>query len=117
MHITGTNGKTTTARMMTQLLCTVGLSVGSFTSPHLERVNERIIVPGRADRRRRSRRRCCATVALVERELGIDPSWFDVLTAAAYRWFADLAVDVAVVEVGLGGTLGRDELPRRPASR
>ena len=43
-------------------------------------------------------------VALVERELGLDPSYFEVVTGAALRWFADVAVDVAVVEVGLGGT-------------
>ena len=103
VHITGTNGKTSTARMITQLLGSVGLSVGSYTSPHLERVNERIAYQGEpisdADLDELLR-----TVAIVEGELDIHPSFFDVLTAAAYRWFADLAVDAAVVEVGLGGT-------------
>ena len=103
VHITGTNGKTSTARMVTQLLGSVGLSVGSYTSPHLERVNERIAYQGEpisdADLDELLR-----TVAIVEGELDIHPSFFDVLTAAAYRWFADLAVDAAVVEVGLGGT-------------
>jgi dihydrofolate synthase/folylpolyglutamate synthase len=103
LHLTGTNGKTSTARMATQFLVDLGLSVGSYTSPHLERVNERISHQGEpiADTELDG---LLKTVALVERELDIRPSYFEVLTAAAFRWFADLAVDVAVVEVGLGGT-------------
>ncbi|MGH8978000.1 MAG: bifunctional folylpolyglutamate synthase/dihydrofolate synthase [Acidimicrobiia bacterium] len=103
VHLTGTNGKTSTARMITQLLVDLGLSVGSYTSPHLERVNERISHQGEpiADSELDG---LLETVSLVERELDIRPSYFEVLTAAAFRWFADLAVDLAVVEVGLGGT-------------
>jgi dihydrofolate synthase/folylpolyglutamate synthase len=103
IHLTGTNGKTTTARMITQLLVTLGLSVGSYTSPHLERVNERISYQGEpiSDD---ALDELLRTVALVEGEIGIEPSYFEVLTGAAYSWFADLAVDVGVVEVGLGGT-------------
>jgi dihydrofolate synthase/folylpolyglutamate synthase len=103
IHLTGTNGKTSTTRMIAELLSTVGYSVGAFTSPHLERVNERIfsndgpITDEELDEQLR-------VVALVEREVGIDVSYFEVLTGAALRWFADIAVDVAVVEVGLGGT-------------
>ena len=103
IHLTGTNGKTTTTRMITELLATVGYSVGAYTSPHLQRVNERIvrndepITDDELDEQLR-------VVALVERELGLDPSYFEVVTGAALRWFADIAVDVAVVEVGLGGT-------------
>src|SRR4029079_9222879 len=97
------NGKTSTARMVTQLLAAVGLSVGSYTSPHLEHVNERIAYQGIpiADDELDDLLR---TVAVVEDALELHPSYFEVLTAAAYSWFADLAVDVAVVEVGLGGT-------------
>lgn len=103
VHLTGTNGKTSTARMITQLLVAGGQSVGSYTSPHLERVNERLCHQGEpiADVELDE---LLGVVALVERELRIQPSYFEVLTAAALRWFADLAVDVAVVEVGLGGT-------------
>jgi dihydrofolate synthase/folylpolyglutamate synthase len=103
LHITGTNGKTTTARIATALLATMGLSVGSYTSPHLERVNERITYNGEPisdddlDELLR-------VVALVEGALDDPPSYFDILTAAAYRWFADLAVHAAVIEVGVGGT-------------
>jgi len=103
VHLTGTNGKTSTARMVTELLGTVGLAVGSYTSPHLEHVNERIAYQGIpiADDELDDLLR---TVAVVEDALELHPSYFEVLTAAAYSWFADLAVDVAVVEVGLGGT-------------
>ena len=103
VHLTGTNGKTTATRMVTELLATVGLMVGSTTSPHLERVNERIMFNGEpigdADLDEQLR-----VIALVEREIGLDPSYFEVVLAAALRWFADIAVDVAVVEVGVGGT-------------
>jgi dihydrofolate synthase/folylpolyglutamate synthase len=103
VHLTGTNGKTSTARMVTELLGTVGLAVGSYTSPHLEHVNERMAYQGIpiADDELDDLLR---TVAVVEDALDLHPSYFEVLTAAAYSWFADLAVDVAVVEVGLGGT-------------
>jgi dihydrofolate synthase / folylpolyglutamate synthase len=103
IHLTGTNGKTTATRMISELLSTVGYSVGAFTSPHLERVNERIVWNGdpitdaELDEQLR-------VVALVEQELDIDPSYFEVVAGAALRWFADVAVDVAVLEVGLGGT-------------
>jgi dihydrofolate synthase / folylpolyglutamate synthase len=103
LHITGTNGKTTTVRVATALLATLGLSVGSYSSPHLESVNERIAYNGEPisdddlDELLR-------IVALVEPEMPEPPSYFEILTGAAYRWFADLAVHGAVVEVGVGGT-------------
>jgi dihydrofolate synthase / folylpolyglutamate synthase len=103
LHITGTNGKTTTVRVATALLATLGLSVGSYTSPHLERVNERITYNGEpiSDEELDELLRI---VALVEPEMAEPPSYFEILTAGAYRWFADLAVHGAVVEVGVGGT-------------
>jgi len=103
IHLTGTNGKTTTARMIGELLASVGYTTGGYTSPHLQRVNERIVrnnVPISDEELDEQLR----VVALVERELGLDPSYFEVLTGAALRWYADVAVDVAVLEVGLGGT-------------
>jgi dihydrofolate synthase/folylpolyglutamate synthase len=103
LHLTGTNGKTSTARMIAELLRGVGLRVGAFTSPHLERVNERVALDdepiGDAELDE-----LLYAVSLVERSVGVDPSHFEIMTAAAFRWFADEAVDVAVVEVGLGGT-------------
>jgi dihydrofolate synthase/folylpolyglutamate synthase len=106
IHVTGTNGKTSTSRAVTALLTTKGLSVGTYTSPHLERINERLSLNGTpiSD----------GELAQVLSDLaGLEPlvsgpsdqplSWFELLTAAALRWFADRAVDVMVIEVGIGG--------------
>ncbi len=103
IHITGTNGKTSTARMCISLLSALGLRVGGYTSPHLERVNERITLDGEpvADGDLDD---LLELVRLVEGHLDEPPSYFEILTAAALRHFADAAVDAAVVEVGLGGT-------------
>jgi dihydrofolate synthase/folylpolyglutamate synthase len=103
IHLTGTNGKTSVARIASALLVEAGASTGTYTSPHLERVNERMSWDGvpisdsvLADR--------LAQVALIEPHLPDIPSYFEILTGAALTWFADVAVEVAVVEVGLGGT-------------
>lgn len=104
IHLTGTNGKTSTARATTQLLMAKGLTVGTFTSPHLERINERISANGEpiSDD---DLAEVLTDLAALEALLGADTrlTWFELLTAAALRWFADRPVDVAVVEVGLGG--------------
>lgn len=102
IHVTGTNGKGSTAQMITQLLMANGLSVGTYTSPHLERINERMArnsEPIDDDEFAEQ----IAAVADLEALAGVRPSYFEATTAAAFRWFADLAVDVAVVEVGLLG--------------
>ena len=102
IHVTGTNGKGSTARMITALLAAHGLSVGTYTSPDLARVNERISRNGvpidDADLTE-----VVAAVAVLEEASGIVPSRFEILTLAALRWFVDTAVDAAVVEVGMGG--------------
>ncbi len=102
IHITGTNGKGSVARMCTELLRASGLSVGTFTSPHLERINERIAWDGEpiSDDDLAA---AISTVAAVEEVAGVTPSYFEILTAAAFVHFADVAVDVAVVEVGMLG--------------
>ena len=102
VHITGTNGKGSTARTVTALLAAAGLSVGTYTSPDLERVNERLAWNGEPISDGAFAEVLEAVMAL-EELTGDRPSRFELLTAAAYRWFADLAVDVGVVEVGLGG--------------
>ena len=102
VHITGTNGKTSVARMTARILGAAGLRVGTFTSPHLERLEERVAVDGEPIAGPDLDEMLYA-VSLVERATGVDPSHFEIMVAAAYRWFADAAVDVAVVEVGLGG--------------
>jgi dihydrofolate synthase/folylpolyglutamate synthase len=103
IHITGTNGKTSTSRAVTALLMARGLSVGTFTSPHLERINERLSYNGEpiSDAELAEVLSDLATIEpLVD---GVRFTWFELLTAAALRWFADRPVDVVVLEVGLGG--------------
>ncbi len=102
VHITGTNGKTSTARIVSALLEASGLTVGLYTSPDLESVHERLarnsepIGSEDFDQVLSRLRNCSSTME-------DPPSRFELLTAAAFSWFADVAVDVAVVEVGLGG--------------
>jgi dihydrofolate synthase/folylpolyglutamate synthase len=102
IHITGTNGKGSVARMVTALLVESGLSVGTYTSPHLERLNERLAWNGEpiGDD---ALAQVISGLAGRESMLGITPSWFELMTAAALDWFAEVAVDVAVIEVGLLG--------------
>ena len=103
VHLTGTNGKGSTARLLTSLLGSRGLKVGTYTSPHLERINERLTADGEPipdD----ELAEVLAAVAGLEPLMERPPTWFEIVTAAAFRWFADVAVDVAVIEVGLGGT-------------
>jgi dihydrofolate synthase / folylpolyglutamate synthase len=103
IHITGTNGKGSTAAMATSLLAARGLSVGTYTSPNLSRVNERLCRNGEPIDDE-SFTDLLDTLSRVEGLMDEPPTRFELLTAAALTWFADEAVDVAVVEVGLGGT-------------
>ncbi len=102
IHVTGTNGKGSTVAIATELLEAVGLTVGAFTSPDLAVINERITRNGEPIRDSELIE-VLASLAALERMLPSKPTRFDLLTAAAFRWFADVAVDVAVIEVGLGG--------------
>ncbi|MBV8691038.1 MAG: bifunctional folylpolyglutamate synthase/dihydrofolate synthase [Actinobacteria bacterium] len=104
LHLTGTNGKTTTARMLSALLAAKGLSVGTLTSPYLERLNEEMAWNGEpiSDG---AFVELIEVLADIEPVLGAElrPNYFELITAGAYRWFADIAVDAVVAEVGLGG--------------
>ena len=102
IHVTGTNGKGSTSRLITALLGAHGLTVGTYASPHLESITERI-------------RRNADTIseedfgdilgeiAALEPMFPDRPSYFDLLTAAAFAWFAREAVEVMVLEVGMLG--------------
>jgi len=133
IHITGTNGKTSTARILTSLLMAKGLRVGTFTSPHLVAINERIAADG-APIDDESLRSLLSSLSDLEPLVGsilarpsaegseagpsgpgmgapgagmgapaVRLTWFELLAAAAFMWFADRPVDVVVLEVGMGG--------------
>ena len=109
IHLTGTNGKGSTAAMIESLLRADGLRTGRFTSPHVMSVTERIAIDGEPitdERFDEVWRELEPYVALVDqREIdGVRMTFFEIITAMAYATFADAPVDVAVVEVGLGGT-------------
>jgi dihydrofolate synthase / folylpolyglutamate synthase len=108
IHITGTNGKTSTARMIDSLLRARGLRTGRFTSPHLVSIRERICVDGAAvtpERFVEAYEEILPFVALVDDRHPVAMSFFEVLTGMAFAIFADTPVDVMVLEVGVGGRL------------
>ena len=106
IHITGTNGKTSTARIASSMMAATGLTVGTYTSPHLQSVRERLSLNGDPiseetfgemfDHLR-------PYITLVEGRLGEKLSYFEILTALYFLWASEAPVDVSVVEVGLGG--------------
>lgn len=107
LHLTGTNGKTSTARMIDALLRAVNLRVGRYTSPHVSSMTERISLDGAPidmERFVRTHEELLPFVAIAEERLGHRLSFFAVMTAMAFAAFADAPVDAAVVEVGLGGS-------------
>jgi dihydrofolate synthase/folylpolyglutamate synthase len=106
VHLTGTNGKTSTARMVDALLRAHGLRVGRYTSPHLQTVRERITIEGQPVSPQRFveiYREVEPVASYVDGEAEEPLTYFDMTTALAFAAFADAPVDVAVVEVGLGG--------------
>src|SRR3984957_6893102 len=108
IHITGTNGKTSTARMTDALLRGRGLRTGRFTSPHLVSIRERIVIDGApisAERFVAAYEEVIPYVQLVDEHHPVAMSFFEVLTGMAFAVFADTPVDVAVLEVGVGGRL------------
>jgi dihydrofolate synthase/folylpolyglutamate synthase len=119
VHVTGTNGKTTTARLITALACAHGFATGTYTSPHLESITERMSICGRSI----SEEDFAETYAhllpfleLVDERStfagGIRVTYFETLTALAFLWFADAPVGLGVFEVGMGGTWDATNLVR-----
>ena len=102
IHVAGTNGKGSTCAFLTSVLREAGYSCGLFTSPHLVDFRERIRINGQPIPEK-------YVVDFVEKERDffepLHPSFFELTTAMAFRYFADEKVDVAVIEVGLGGRL------------
>ena len=111
IHLTGTNGKTSTSRMIDAILRESGLSTGRFTSPHLHDIRERITLSGKPISREKfiaAHDEMAPLIDIVDaRSLesgGRRMNFFEVLVALAYAAFADAPVDVAIIEVGLGGS-------------
>jgi dihydrofolate synthase/folylpolyglutamate synthase len=105
IHITGTNGKGSTARLSVALLGACGLAAGSYTSPHVDRVNDRIAVanePLDDDAFMAAISEIAVFEPMVIERCGERPNYFEVMAAAAYNWFAS-AAHVNVIEVGMGG--------------
>ena len=110
LHIAGTNGKGSVAAMLESILRAAGLRTGLYTSPHLERINERIAVEGAPASDADFAAAFDAAAEVIEtllagNALANPPSYFETLTAMAFRHFAEAGVEAAVVEVGLGGRL------------
>lgn len=106
VHLTGTNGKTSTARMVTSLLVEHGRRVGTYTSPHLQDVRERIRIDGLPIERWRlaeALERLDRQMVASEAELGEMVTFFEALTGLGAVSFRQAAVDVGVIEVGMGG--------------
>ncbi|MER5771195.1 bifunctional tetrahydrofolate synthase/dihydrofolate synthase [Streptomyces sp. NPDC001985] len=107
IHITGTNGKTSTARMIEALLSAFELRTGRYTSPHVQSITERISLDGAPidpERFISTYEDIKPYVEMVDTAQEYRLSFFEVLTGMAYAAFADAPVDAAVVEVGMGGT-------------
>ena len=107
IHLTGTNGKTSTSRMIDTLLRALDLRTGRFTSPHVERMSERISVDGEPlsdEAFVRAFNDVAPYIHLVDDEQEHPLSFFETVVAMGYAAFADAPVDVAVVEVGMGGS-------------
>jgi dihydrofolate synthase/folylpolyglutamate synthase len=119
IHITGTNGKTTTARMIDALLHELGLRTGRYTSPHLESVTERIALDGAPisdDAFAAVYDEIAPYLDLVDARHEAPVSYFEATTAMAFAAFADAPVDVAVVEVGLGGSFDTTNVLEAPVA-
>ena len=107
IHLTGTNGKTSTSRMIETLLRALDLRTGRFTSPHLEKMSERITIDGEQlsdDDFVRAFNDVAAYTHLVDADQDHPLSFFETVVGMAFAAFADAPVDVAVVEVGMGGS-------------
>lgn len=106
IHVTGTVGKTTAAHASTEVLRAAGLSVGTYLSPHVESVRERFCYDGAPigeDEFVAAWEELAPYLEVVDGKSDRPVTWFEAATALAFSWFAEKAVDVAVVEVGLGG--------------
>lgn len=115
VHVTGTNGKTSVSRMVTALFGALGIQAGTYTSPHLQTVRERLRVAGRPISEEDFARvydNILPIAELVDARSEERITYFEMLTAMAYWWFADRPVEVGIFEVGMGGLWDATNLVR-----
>ena len=104
-HVAGTKGKGSTCTMLAEMLRGCGLKVGLYTSPHLLDIRERIVVDGEMISESVFAKAIAAVADITTKAKVAEPTYFEVVTAAAFHHFANEGVDIAVVETGLGGRL------------
>jgi len=105
LHIAGTNGKGSTAFMLSVILEKSGYKTGLYTSPHLVRINERIKINSHNINDALLYKYLTEIDCIISNDESISPTYFDILTAAAFSYFRDESVDIAIIETGLGGRL------------
>lgn len=117
IHVAGTNGKGSSVAMLSSILRESGLKTASYTSPHLHRYNERFVINGQeiSDARFAEEitlmRSHCEAMASDGDDV---PTLFEIVTAAAFHYFAEQQADIAVMEVGLGGTYDATNVIEKP---
>ena len=105
IHVAGTKGKGSTCHMIAAMLQHAGFCTGLYTSPHFIDLRERICVDGRMIAERELTRLIAKIAPVVSRLQRDNPTFFEIMTAAAFLYFAQRKVDLAVIETGLGGRL------------
>lgn len=110
VHVTGTKGKGTTSALVAEALSSAGIQTGLYTSPHVERMTERVRIDGvevADDMLAAALERAfdARAAALLERTSGDEATWFDLVTAAAFTLFAEAGCEWSVIECGIGGRL------------
>jgi dihydrofolate synthase/folylpolyglutamate synthase len=119
IHIAGTNGKTSTSRMAEALVHALGLRTGRYTSPHLESITERISIdmePLTPQAFADVYDEVAPVLDLVDAQLDVRLSFFEAITGIAFAAFAETPVDVAVIEVGMGGRLDATNVVPAPVA-
>ena len=109
VHVAGTNGKGSVSNLLASVLQEAGYKVGLFTSPHLKDFRERIRVNGQMISQEDV---CRFTESYIEAKLEVQPSFFELTTMMAFQYFAQQQVDIAIIEVGLGGRLDSTNIIR-----
>lgn len=104
-HVAGTKGKGSTVTMLAEMVRACGIKTGLYTSPHLLDIRERIMVDGQKISENAFAKAVSAVAAIIPKAKVNSPTYFEVLTAAAFKHFADTGVELAVIETGMGGRL------------